>query len=81
MVVININRIILNNTSIGSQLESYCDLICHYELYVEHLTSITKHYQLLLLFLFEQSDTCTYLHNLFGLIHRTAVAGHLFVCV
>ncbi|CAF4845093.1 unnamed protein product, partial [Rotaria sp. Silwood2] len=36
--------------------------------------------QLLLLFLFEQSDTCTHLHNLFGLIHRTAVASHLFVC-
>ncbi|CAF1043011.1 unnamed protein product [Rotaria sordida] len=28
----------------------------------------------------EQDDTCTYVHNLFGLIHRTLVASHLFVC-
>ncbi|CAF4728355.1 unnamed protein product, partial [Rotaria sp. Silwood2] len=48
------------------------------ELYVEHLTSIITHHQLLFL-LFEQSDTCTYVHNLFGLIHRTSVASHLFV--
>ncbi|CAF4855211.1 unnamed protein product [Rotaria sp. Silwood1] len=25
-------------------------------------------------------DTCTYVHNLFGLIHHTSVASHLFVC-
>ncbi|CAF1432476.1 unnamed protein product, partial [Rotaria sp. Silwood1] len=25
-------------------------------------------------------DTCTYGHNLFGLIHHTSVASHLFVC-
>ncbi|CAF5119352.1 unnamed protein product, partial [Rotaria sp. Silwood1] len=31
-------------------------------------------------FLFEQSDTCTYGHNLFDLIHRTSVASLLFVC-
>ncbi|CAF1335107.1 unnamed protein product, partial [Rotaria sp. Silwood1] len=26
------------------------------------------------------ADTCTYVHNLFGLIHHTSVASHLFVC-
>ncbi|CAF1371005.1 unnamed protein product [Rotaria sp. Silwood1] len=36
--------------SISGQLQSYCDLIYHHELYVEHFTSITTHYQLLLLF-------------------------------
>ena len=29
--------------------------------------------------LVEQSDTCTYVHNLFGLIHRTSSASHLFI--
>ncbi|CAF1040858.1 unnamed protein product [Rotaria sp. Silwood1] len=62
------------------QLQSYCDLIYHHELYVEHFISITTHYQLLLLFLFEQNDTCTYIHNLFDLIHHTSGASHLFVC-
>ncbi|CAF5053842.1 unnamed protein product, partial [Rotaria sp. Silwood1] len=36
--------------SISGQLQSYCDLIYHHELYVEYFTSITTHYQLLLLF-------------------------------
>ncbi|CAF1528197.1 unnamed protein product, partial [Rotaria sp. Silwood1] len=26
------------------------------------------------------ADTCTYVHNLFDLIHHTSVASHLFVC-
>ncbi|CAF4864154.1 unnamed protein product [Rotaria sp. Silwood1] len=47
---------------ISGQLQSYCDLIYHHELYVEHFTSITTHYQLLLLLL------------LFDLIHHTSVA-------
>ncbi|CAF1411944.1 unnamed protein product [Rotaria sp. Silwood1] len=38
------------NLSISGQLQSYCDLIYHHKLYVEHFTSITTHYQLLLLF-------------------------------
>ncbi|CAF5016403.1 unnamed protein product [Rotaria sp. Silwood1] len=38
------------NLSISGQLQSYCDLIYHHELYVEHFTAITTHYQLLLLF-------------------------------
>ncbi|CAF5076216.1 unnamed protein product, partial [Rotaria sp. Silwood1] len=25
-------------------------------------------------------DICTYIHNLFDLIHHTSVASHLFVC-
>ncbi|CAF3892569.1 unnamed protein product [Rotaria sp. Silwood1] len=29
---------------------------------------------------FFQGDTCTYVHNLFDLIHHTSVASHLFVC-
>lgn len=69
---------LINHLSLTGQLQSYCDLICRHELYVEHLTSILTHRHLLLL-LFEQSDTCTYVHNLFGLIHRTAIASHLFV--
>ena len=64
--------------SLTGQLQSYCDLICRHELYVEHLTSIVTHRHLLFL-LFEQSDTCSYVHNLFGLIHRTSAASHLFV--
>ncbi|CAF1448293.1 unnamed protein product, partial [Rotaria sp. Silwood1] len=71
---------LITHLSISSQLQSYCELICHHELYVEHFTSITTHYQLLLLFFIEQSDTCTYVHNLFDLIHHTSVASHLFVC-
>lgn len=69
---------LITHLSISGQLQSYCDLICRHELYVEHLTSIITHHHLLYL-LFEQSDTCTYVHNLFGLIHRTSVASHLFV--
>jgi hypothetical protein len=69
---------LITHLSISGQLQSYCDLICRHELYVEHLTSIITHRHLLYL-LFEQSDTCTYVHNLFGLIHRTSVASHLFV--
>jgi len=69
---------LITHLSISGQLQSYCDLICRHELYVEHLTSIITHRHLLFL-LFEQSDTCTYVHNLFGLIHRTSVASHLFV--
>ena len=69
---------LITHLSITGQLQSYCDLICRHELYVEHLTSIITHRHLLFL-LFEQSDTCTYVHNLFGLIHRTSVASHLFV--
>ncbi|CAF1318201.1 unnamed protein product, partial [Rotaria sordida] len=69
---------LITHLSISGQLQSYCDLICRHELYVEHLTSIITHHQLLY-FLFEQSDTCTHVHNLFGLIHRTSVASHLFV--
>ncbi|CAF5129198.1 unnamed protein product, partial [Rotaria magnacalcarata] len=69
---------LITHLSISGQLQSYCDLICRHELYVEHLISIITHHQLLFL-LFEQSDTCTYVHNLFGLIHRTSVASHLFV--
>lgn len=69
---------LITHLSITGQLQSYCDLICRHELYVEHLTSIITHRYLLFL-LFEQSDTCTYVHNLFGLIHRTPVASHLFV--
>ncbi|CAF5017078.1 unnamed protein product [Rotaria sp. Silwood1] len=38
------------NLSISGQLQSYCDLIYHHKLYVEHFTAITTHYQLLLLF-------------------------------
>jgi hypothetical protein len=64
--------------SMTGQLQSFCDLICRHELYVEHLTSIITHRHLLVI-LFEQSDTCTYVHNLFGLIHRTSIASHLFV--
>ena len=64
--------------SLTGQLQSYCDLICRHELYVEHLTSIVTHRHLLFL-LFEQSDTCSYVHNLFGLVHRTSAASHLFV--
>ncbi|CAF3941392.1 unnamed protein product, partial [Rotaria sp. Silwood1] len=71
---------LITHLSISSQLQSYCDLIYHHELYVEHFTSITTHYQLLLLFFIEQSDTCTYVHNLSGVIHHTSVASHLFVC-
>ncbi|CAF1383156.1 unnamed protein product [Rotaria sp. Silwood1] len=48
-----------DETFSGGQLQSYCDLIYHHELYVEHFTPITTHYQLLLLFFIEQSDTCT----------------------
>ncbi|CAF1277551.1 unnamed protein product [Adineta ricciae] len=69
---------LITHLSITGQLQSYCDLICRHELYVEHLTSIITHRHLLFL-LFEQSDTCTHVHNLFGLIHRTPVASHLFV--
>jgi hypothetical protein len=69
---------LITHLSISGQLQSYCDLICRHELYVEHLTSIITHRHLLFL-LFEQSDTCTYVHNVFGLIHRTSVASHLFV--
>ncbi len=69
---------LITHLSTSGQLQSYCDLICRHELYVEHLTSIITHRHLLFL-LFEQSDTCTYIHNLFGLIHRTSVASHLFV--
>ncbi|CAF3598174.1 unnamed protein product [Adineta steineri] len=69
---------LITHLSISGQLQSYCDLICRHELYVEHLTSIITHRHLLFL-LFEQSDTCTYVHNLFGLIHRTPAASHLFV--
>lgn len=69
---------LITHLSISGQLQSYCDLICRHELYVEHLTSIVTHRHLLFI-LFEQSDTCTYVHNLFGLIHRTSVASHLFV--
>ena len=69
---------VITHLSISGQLQSYCDLICRHELYVDHLTSIITHHQLLLL-LFEQSDSCTYVHNLFGLIHRTSVASHLFI--
>jgi hypothetical protein len=69
---------LITHVSLSGQLQSYCDLICRHELYVEHLTSIITHRHLLIL-LFEQSDTCTYVHNLFGLIHRTSAASHLFV--
>ncbi|CAF1509825.1 unnamed protein product, partial [Rotaria sp. Silwood1] len=41
---------LITHLSISSQLQSYCDLIYHHELYVEHFISITTHYQLLLLF-------------------------------
>lgn len=69
---------LITHLTLTGQLQSYCDLICRHELYVEHLTSIITHRHLLY-YLFEQSDTCTYVHNLFGLIHRTPVASHLFV--
>lgn len=69
---------LITHLSLTGQLQSYCDLICRHELYVEHLTSITTHRHLLML-LVEQSDTCSYVHNLFGLIHRTSIASHLFI--
>ncbi|CAF1305297.1 unnamed protein product [Rotaria sp. Silwood1] len=43
---------LITHLSISGQLQSYCDLIDHHELYVEHFTSITTHYQLLLLLFF-----------------------------
>jgi hypothetical protein len=78
MLTVPIPSSLITHLSITGQLQSYCDLICRHELYVEHLTSIITHRHLLFL-LFEQSDTCTYVHNLFGLIHRTSIASHLYV--
>ncbi|CAF4910679.1 unnamed protein product, partial [Rotaria sp. Silwood1] len=31
-------------------------------------------------YLYVLIDICTYIHNLFDLIHHTSVASHLFVC-
>lgn len=78
MLTIPMSNSPMTHLALTGQLQSYCDLICRHELYVEHLTSIlTQRY--LLYLLFEQSDTCSYVHNLFGLIHRTSAASHLFV--
>ncbi|CAF3453655.1 unnamed protein product [Rotaria sp. Silwood2] len=74
MILININTIIINNISISSQLQSYCDSICHHELYVEYLTSIIKHYEA-----FFYLNKLIFVHSLFGLIHRILIANHLFV--
>jgi hypothetical protein len=38
---------LITHLSISGQLQSYCDLICRHELYVEHLTSIITHRHLL----------------------------------
>ncbi|CAF1065354.1 unnamed protein product [Rotaria sp. Silwood1] len=48
---------LITHLSISSKLQSYCDLICHHELYVKYRTSIITHHQLF--FLFEQRDICT----------------------
>ncbi|CAF1230283.1 unnamed protein product [Rotaria sp. Silwood1] len=50
---------LITHLSISGQLQSYCDLIRRHELYVEYLTSLITHPQLLLFFLFEQNDRCT----------------------
>jgi hypothetical protein len=55
MLIIPIPSSLITHLSISDQLQSYCDLICRHELYVEHLTSIITPRHLLCL-LFEQSD-------------------------
>jgi hypothetical protein len=40
MLTIPIPSSLITHLSISGQLQSYCDLICRHELYVEHLTSI-----------------------------------------
>ncbi|CAF2497336.1 unnamed protein product [Rotaria sp. Silwood2] len=75
LVVTNINTINIKNTFRSGQLQSYCDLICRHELYVEYRTSIITHHQF-----FFYLNKVIFVHNLFGLIHRTSVASHLFVC-
>ncbi|CAF4846201.1 unnamed protein product [Rotaria sp. Silwood1] len=69
----------ITHLSISGQLQSYCGLIRRHELYVEYLTSLITHPQLLLFFYLNKMIDVHNVYNLFGLIYRTSVASHLFV--